>query len=199
MVPIPLRKIHAVLWVLNCSYKVHLSHSLLFNLFMFRFVSFLVCCFVFLCLAWNSQVLAWINTDNQNDCLLRAIVTQHCSLWPYRRAYAVWLCFSLLFSVHLNINPPWAAKNGAKTRDSTAMSLIKMLSDGPDVSLSGSPMVSPITAALWASEPLGPSAFAWSDAPACVSNWGEQKKCTVSDGNISKCFIFQLKWKNVWI
>uniref|UniRef100_A0A0A8ZLK9 Uncharacterized protein n=1 Tax=Arundo donax TaxID=35708 RepID=A0A0A8ZLK9_ARUDO len=48
------------------------------------------------------------------------------------------------------------------------MSLIKMLRDGPDVSLSGSPMVSPITAALWASDPLGPRALAWSDAPASI-------------------------------
>ena len=42
----------------------------------------------------------------------------------------------------------WAWKKGANTRDSTAMSLIRMLSDGPDVSLSGSPTVSPMTAAL---------------------------------------------------
>ena len=31
-----------------------------------------------------------------------------------------------------------------------------MLSDGPEVSLNGSPTVSPTTAALWASEPLPP-------------------------------------------
>ena len=62
--------------------------------------------------------------------------------------------------------PPWVAKNGAKTRDSTAMSLIKMLSDGPDVSLSGSPIVSPITAALCGSDPFGPRVLACSDAPA---------------------------------
>jgi hypothetical protein len=36
------------------------------------------------------------------------------------------------------------------------MSLMRMLRDGPDVSLRGSPMVSPITAALWQSDPLGP-------------------------------------------
>lgn len=36
-------------------------------------------------------------------------------------------------------------KKGANTSDSTAMSLIRMLSDGPEVSLSGSPMVPPIT------------------------------------------------------
>jgi hypothetical protein len=37
----------------------------------------------------------------------------------------------------------------------------------PEVSLSGSPTVSPITAALWQSEPLPPSSRACSDAPAC--------------------------------
>ena len=36
------------------------------------------------------------------------------------------------------------------------MSFIKMLSDGPDVSLKGSPTVSPTTAALWVSDPLPP-------------------------------------------
>ena len=37
------------------------------------------------------------------------------------------------------------------------ISLIRMLIDGPEVSLKGSPTVSPTTAALWASEPLPPS------------------------------------------
>jgi hypothetical protein len=63
--------------------------------------------------------------------------------------------------------PPCAAKKGAKTSDSTAISLMRMLRDGPEVSLSGSPMVSPITAALCASDPLGPSDLASSDKPAC--------------------------------
>lgn len=47
------------------------------------------------------------------------------------------------------------------------MSLIKMFSDGPDVSLRGSPIVSPITAALCGSEPFGPNNRACSEAPAC--------------------------------
>ena len=50
----------------------------------------------------------------------------------------------------------WAWKKGAKTRDSTAISLMRMFSDGPEVSFSGSPTVSPMTAALCASEPLPP-------------------------------------------
>jgi len=33
---------------------------------------------------------------------------------------------------------------------------MRMLREGPEVSLNGSPTVSPITAALWASEPLPP-------------------------------------------
>ena len=68
----------------------------------------------------------------------------------------------------LKTMPPCAAKKGAKTSASTAMSLTRMLSDGPEVSLSGSPMVSPITAALCASEPLGPSDLASSVAPASM-------------------------------
>ena len=41
-----------------------------------------------------------------------------------------------------------------KTRERMAISLIRMLRLGPDVSLSGSPIVSPITAALWIYEPF---------------------------------------------
>jgi hypothetical protein len=41
-----------------------------------------------------------------------------------------------------------------KTRERMAMSLIRMFRLGPDVSLSGSPIVSPITAALWIYEPF---------------------------------------------
>ncbi|GKF38817.1 hypothetical protein Tco_0118878, partial [Tanacetum coccineum] len=62
--------------------------------------------------------------------------------------------------------PPWVAKNGANTKDSTAMSLIKMFSDGPEVSFKGSPTVSPITDAVCASEPFGPRDFACSETPA---------------------------------
>lgn len=58
------------------------------------------------------------------------------------------------------------AKKGANTSDSTAISLIRMLSEGPEVSLSGSPMVSPITAALCGSDPFGPRVLACSEAPA---------------------------------
>ena len=38
--------------------------------------------------------------------------------------------------------------NGANTKATTVINLIKMLIDGPDVSLKGSPTVSPTTAAL---------------------------------------------------
>src|SRR6476619_1319054 len=38
--------------------------------------------------------------------------------------------------------------------DTIDISLIRMFSDGPEVSLKGSPTVSPVTDALWGSEPL---------------------------------------------
>jgi len=41
-------------------------------------------------------------------------------------------------------------------RETMLISLIKMLSAGPEVSLNGSPTVSPTTAALWVSLPLPP-------------------------------------------
>jgi|GEM_PF-2595638 len=45
-------------------------------------------------------------------------------------------------------------RNGAITRETTAISLSRILRDGPEVSLNGSPTVSPTTAALCGSEPL---------------------------------------------
>ena len=46
--------------------------------------------------------------------------------------------------------------NGANVRETMVMRLMRMFMDGPEVSLNGSPTVSPTTAALWASEPLPP-------------------------------------------
>jgi hypothetical protein len=51
----------------------------------------------------------------------------------------------------LNTIPPLFLKNVPNTREVMADSLMRMLIDGPEVSLSGSPTVSPVTAALWAS------------------------------------------------
>ena len=42
----------------------------------------------------------------------------------------------------------------AKTTETIEMSLMRMLREGPEVSLKGSPTVSPTTVALWSSEPL---------------------------------------------
>jgi len=46
--------------------------------------------------------------------------------------------------------------SGAKTTATIAISLIKILSAGPAVSLNGSPTVSPVTAAMCAGEPFPP-------------------------------------------
>ena len=46
---------------------------------------------------------------------------------------------------------------GRISSDTRFMTLIRGLSAGPAVSLNGSPTVSPMTAALWASEPFPPS------------------------------------------
>ena len=43
---------------------------------------------------------------------------------------------------------------GAMTRETMEASLMRMFMAGPEVSLKGSPTVSPVTDALWASEPL---------------------------------------------
>ena len=53
-------------------------------------------------------------------------------------------------------SPPIFTNSGANTSETTVISLIKMFSDGPEVSLKGSPTVSPTTAALCCSEPLPP-------------------------------------------
>ena len=43
-----------------------------------------------------------------------------------------------------------------KTMETVEQSLMRMFREGPEVSLKGSPTVSPMTAALWQSEPLPP-------------------------------------------
>ena len=65
----------------------------------------------------------------------------------------------------------WVMTAGRISSDTRFMTLMSGLSAGPAVSLNGSPTVSPMTAALWASEPLPPSwpssmyFFALSHAP----------------------------------
>ena len=51
-------------------------------------------------------------------------------------------------------NPPTCTNSGANTTDTIVISLIRMLMDGPEVSLNGSPTVSPTTAALCGSAAL---------------------------------------------
>ena len=45
-------------------------------------------------------------------------------------------------------NPPMFTNKGANTTATIVINLIKILIDGPEVSLNGSPTVSPTTAAL---------------------------------------------------
>src|SRR5690606_33589528 len=68
---------------------------------------------------------------------------------------------NLIYSVkHIFIQKNYYAvpkrdfKPGAMTREIIVINLIKMLRDGPEVSLNGSPTVSPTTHALCASEPF---------------------------------------------
>ncbi len=46
------------------------------------------------------------------------------------------------------------ARVGANTNETIDISLIRIFMDGPEVSLNGSPTVSPVTEALCGSEPL---------------------------------------------
>jgi len=63
----------------------------------------------------------------------------------------IFYLFSQFFSLSGPHKNPVFWKNGAKTNDKIAESLIKIFNDGPLVSFNGSPTVSPITAALWTS------------------------------------------------
>ena len=71
---------------------------------------------------------------------------------------------------------------GKKTRLTMDMSFIKILRDGPEVSLHGSPTVSPTIAALWASLPFPPRFpasmyfFALSHAPPAFARNIANKK-----------------------
>merc|ERR1712086_823335 len=48
---------------------------------------------------------------------------------------------------------------GEMTKETMLINLMRMLRAGPEVSLKGSPTVSPTTVALWHSEPLGTVSF----------------------------------------
>lgn len=63
-------------------------------------------------------------------------------------------CALCKFTVCQNMEQ--ATVTPAITMATMLISFIKIFKDGPEVSLNGSPTVSPITAALWASEPLPP-------------------------------------------
>ena len=88
---------------------------------------------------------------DSNQMLLRNILKPlHNPLKPRHKAGAInkrAFCYPSRFTL---------AMSPANTIDTIDTSLIRMLIDGPDVSLNGSPMVSPTTAALWLSEPLPP-------------------------------------------
>ena len=58
--------------------------------------------------------------------------------------------------VYIARRPPICTNRGANTTATMVMSLIRMLMEGPEVSLKGSPTVSPITAAACVGEPLPP-------------------------------------------
>ena len=47
----------------------------------------------------------------------------------------------------LNNIPPWFKNNCANTKDTMVINFINIFNEGPDVSLNGSPTVSPTTAA----------------------------------------------------
>ena len=71
--------------------------------------------------------------------------------------------------------------------DTVEQSLMRILREGPEVSLKGSPTVSPMTAALWHSEPLPPWAppsmyfLALSQAPPALDmNTATTKPVTVT-------------------
>ena len=60
--------------------------------------------------------------------------------------YLIYLTYYL--AVRFISIPPYCINIGANTKDTIVISLIRMLIDGPDVPLKGSPTVSPTTAAL---------------------------------------------------
>jgi len=57
--------------------------------------------------------------------------------------------------------------SGAKTSATMDINFMRMFREGPDVSLKGSPTVSPTTVALWASEPF-PAEVALLNVLLCV-------------------------------
>ena len=79
----------------------------------------------------------------------------HFSLFPFHLQTIGFFTFHFfLFTYHDRYNP--AIVKPAITMLTIDMSLMRMLSDGPEVSLNGSPTVSPTIVALWFSLPLPP-------------------------------------------
>ena len=78
-----------------------------------------------------------------------------CSIFDFRFSISAnLLSFShFVFAWRVRLNTPFpsliAMNSDAKTREMMAWSFITILIAGPEVSLSGSPTVSPMTAALW--------------------------------------------------
>lgn len=111
----------------------------------------------------------------------------------FRRNCDLYKCQSLLRLLHSLFRsykiPPTDKNNGANTSDTIVINLIRILMDGPDVSLKGSPTVSPTTAALCASLPFPlwcPSSIyflALSHAPPAL----EHKNCHHNTSYQSSC------------
>ena len=79
----------------------------------------------------------------------------HFSLLPFHLQTIGFFTFHFsLFTYHGYYNP--AIVKPAITMLTIDISLMRMLSDGPEVSLNGSPTVSPTIVALWFSLPLPP-------------------------------------------
>ena len=92
-------------------------------------------------------------------------IISDCFVAPFSSVVTVIVQTSLSDSIITSFLISWSAeawsessecppKIGAITRPIKQVSFIKIFIEGPEVSLNGSPTVSPVTAALWASEPL---------------------------------------------
>ena len=98
-------------------------------------------------------VVIVILVDNNTNC-----VVEGCGRVPMRRIHRDEIALSLSHSMYVLLLHivSYALRTGARTSAIMDMSLMRIFNAGPDVSLNGSPTVSPVTAALWHSEPLPP-------------------------------------------
>lgn len=109
----------------------------------------MICVSDFWCTYQNRKPLLLLNWDLVNPYREMKLIPLSFLLREITPNFYLLTSNYIMFSSESRPSPPPTLRNAdANTSDTIVISLISMLSEGPDVSLNGSPTVSPTTAAL---------------------------------------------------